>query len=349
MMAVVLTPTVAGSVIVLFMLKPLVAPRGRRMHPIKLLPQAEPRLHSFIEKLCAIIGAPLPSRIEVDCNVNASASLSGGLRGFFTGKMTLTIGLPLVSGLNLREFTGVLAHEFGHFTQGGAMRVAYIIRSVNAWFYRVVYERDRLDELLVGSMFTGVGVLSMVGVFANIAVWFSRLILKALMYLGHAVSSYLLRQMEYDADACEARVVGCETYEATTRRIAVLARTADDLRNDVMSQWRENLHLPDDFPALFERRLANLPHAQRERYESDLLAEKLSWADSHPTAVQRIAAVQRTAEPGVFTLPGAALEIFDNFGPLSQAVSVAHYEDDLDLLVNPNLLDPVSQMMGTRC
>ena len=341
-----LTPSVAGTVIVIFLLKPLVSPRGRRMHPIKLLPQAEPRLHAFIEKLCAIVGAPLPSRIEVDCNVNAAASLRGGLRGFFSGEMTLTIGLPLVAGLSLREFTGVLAHEFGHFTQGSAMRVAYVIRSVNAWFFRVVYERDRLDEWLVGTMFSGFNPLTFVSVIANVGVWFSRVVLKTLMYLGHAVSSYLLRQMEYDADHCEALVVGSDTCEATSRRIGVMARAVSDLEHDVLAEWQATLHLPDDFPALFARRLAHLTAEQQARYETELLAEKPSWADSHPTPAQRIAAAQKLAEGGVFAASGPATRLFAHFAPLSQAVSRAHYEDDLDLIVNPELLTPVAGILA---
>ena len=60
----------------------------------------------------------------------------------------LTIGLPLVAGLSAREFGGVLAHEFGHFAQGGGMRLTAVVRGVNAWFGRVVYERDEWDETL---------------------------------------------------------------------------------------------------------------------------------------------------------------------------------------------------------
>lgn len=52
----------------------------------------------------------------------------------------LTIGLPLVAGLSLQQLAGVLAHEFGHFSQGAGMRLTYIVRSINAWFLRVVYE-----------------------------------------------------------------------------------------------------------------------------------------------------------------------------------------------------------------
>ena len=54
----------------------------------------------------------------------------------------LTVGLPLVEGLNVRQLGGVLAHEFGHFAQGSGMCLTYLIRSVNAWFGRVAYQRD---------------------------------------------------------------------------------------------------------------------------------------------------------------------------------------------------------------
>ena len=62
--------------------------------------------------------------------------------GVFKKDLVLTIGLPLVAGLSIREFGGVLAHEFGHFAQGGGMRLTALVRFVNGWFARVVYERD---------------------------------------------------------------------------------------------------------------------------------------------------------------------------------------------------------------
>jgi hypothetical protein len=66
----------------------------------------------------------------------------------FGNDLVLTIGMPLVAGMSLRQFAGVLAHEFGHFSQGAGMRLSFIIRSINLWFMRVVYERDDWDERL---------------------------------------------------------------------------------------------------------------------------------------------------------------------------------------------------------
>ena len=79
----------------------------------------------------------------MNCAVDATASFRLGAAGLLGQDMTLTIGLPLVAGLSMRQFAGVLAHEFGHFSQGAGMRLTYVIRRVNGWFFRVVYERDR--------------------------------------------------------------------------------------------------------------------------------------------------------------------------------------------------------------
>jgi hypothetical protein len=56
----------------------------------------------------------------------------GDRLGVFKKDLVLTIGLPLVAGLSVREFGGVLAHEFGHFAQGGGMRLTALVRYVNA-------------------------------------------------------------------------------------------------------------------------------------------------------------------------------------------------------------------------
>jgi Zn-dependent protease with chaperone function len=70
----------------------------------------------------------------LDLQVNASASFRRGFLSLFSRDLTLTIGLPLVAGLTVRQLGGVLAHEFGHFAQGAGMRLTFVVRSVNAWF-----------------------------------------------------------------------------------------------------------------------------------------------------------------------------------------------------------------------
>ena len=110
-------PLFIGVVMVLFMIKPLFAGRPARAQPYALNPGAEPLLYEFIAKVCTLVGAPFPKRIDLDCQLNASAGFRRGWLSLFGNDLVLTIGLPLVAGMNMREFAGVQAHEFGHFTQ----------------------------------------------------------------------------------------------------------------------------------------------------------------------------------------------------------------------------------------
>jgi hypothetical protein len=235
------TPIVAGLILIFFMLKPLFARPPPQPLPVSLDPAEEPGVFRFVEKICATVGAPLPRRIDVDCQVNASAGFAAGFRSMFSQDLVLTIGLPLVAGLSLRELAGVLAHEFGHFTQGTGMRLTYIIRSVNNWFARVVYERDAWDEMLIKASTEGaigLGMALMLNA-ARFMVWLTRRILWVLMMAGHIISSFMLRQMEFDADRYEARVAGSTAFETTSLKLRLLGLASQGVYSNFQNAWNQ--------------------------------------------------------------------------------------------------------------
>src|SRR5690349_3556293 len=171
-----LAPLFSGVILVLFMIKPLFARRARRAQPLAMNPALEPALYAFIAKICDLVGAPMPRRIDLACELNASASFRRGAASLLGNDLVLTIGLPLVAGLNLAQFAGVIAHEFGHFTQGFGMRLSYVIRSVNGWFARVAYERDAWDVTLEEWAQADDWRVQIIVNLARLAVWFSRLL-----------------------------------------------------------------------------------------------------------------------------------------------------------------------------
>src|SRR6185369_1001304 len=148
--------------------------------------------------------------------------------------LVLTIGLPLVAGLDTRQLAGVLAHEFGHFTQGFGMRLTYIIRTINAWFARVAYERDAWDVWLEQCAAEADDWrVAIVVNLARLAVWFSRLLLKLLLLIGHGIGCFMLRQMEYDADSYEIKLAGSETFESASKRMYVLSLLLETTYKDI--------------------------------------------------------------------------------------------------------------------
>jgi Zn-dependent protease with chaperone function len=205
-----LGPLLVGAVLLFFLVKPLFAPRSRG-HKLRTLEFGEePLLFALVTRVAQVVGAPEPRRIDVDCQVNASAGFGSLLGGLLGGDLVLTLGLPLVAGLSIEQLAGVVAHELGHFTQGAGMRLSYVVRSVNAWFARIVYERDDWDEALARGCAAG-DHLALILNLALLCVWLTRGVLWLLMAVGHGLSCFLLRQMEFD---CPDRGVRCPQQTA---------------------------------------------------------------------------------------------------------------------------------------
>jgi len=339
------TPLLVGGTITLFLIKPLFAPRARRMQPIAIPPDLEPRVHQLAQEICRLLGAPAPVRIEANCAVNASASFDRGLGGFFGNRLVLTLGMPLVAGLTQRELAGVIAHEFGHFRQGAGMRLSYLVRRVNGWFSRVIYERDALDEALESAMTAdSVWVAVMVGC-ARVGVWFSRGVLWVLMIAGHAICALLLRQMEYDADEAEVRVAGSAAFESTALRLATLSAVMTEIEREMVRSWRKSLQLPDNLPVLLEQGHTRLGAQRRAKIEGAAGMEKTRILDTHPGTADRVRRARQLSDSGLDISDAPARELLENFDGLSRLVTLAHYEDDLNVPTSPDFLIPLEAVI----
>jgi Zn-dependent protease with chaperone function len=217
----------------------------------------------------------------------------------------LTIGLPLAAGLTLREMAGVLAHEFGHFAQGTGMRLTYVIRVVNGWFARVVYERDQWDEQLLAAQQADNWALQLFVALARLMVWLTRKILWVLMVVGHGISAFMLRQMEFDADRYEARVAGVDAFATTTEKLATLGLGMHAAMSDLGDAWRER-RLCDDLPALVRNREATIPAELRTLVVARHAQAKTGWFDTHPAAAARVASARREGAAGVVKVDAPA-------------------------------------------
>lgn len=343
-LAIYVGPLAVGVIVVGFMLKPLFAPPARRRKTKKLDPSTEPLVFAFVDGVCKSVGSPRPARIEVDCMVNASAALVGGRLEWLTGELVLTIGLPLVAGLSLKGFAGVLAHEFGHFSQRVGMRLTYLIVSINAWFARVVYERDEWDETLVAWSSDEHAYVILIALLARGAVWITRRVLWILMMVGHVVSSFLSRQMEFDADRYQARMVGTETFTETFARVRELCLGEQGAGYDVMQSWQAR-RLPDNFPKLVIANVAQLSPDALVQARLVQATARTGLFDTHPADKDRIARAQRETGVPVFRLDGPATDLFRDFDSLARAVSIARYREAFGPQVTKDQLYPVAEAL----
>ena len=323
-------PAVVGCVVAFFMVKPVLARPSRRVDPILIEPESEPDLFRFVAGICEQVRAPIPSRIQADCNVNAAASFTSILGMLLRPRFVLTIGLPLAAGLTIRELGGVLAHEFGHFAQGGGMRLTFLVRSINGWFARVVGERDRWDEALDRWTKERDWRIAIVLLVAQFSVWCSRRILHALMMAGHGISCFMMRQMEYDADSYEFKLVGSATFVETSARLRELNVVAQLGYHDLREGWVRGT-LPSNFPAFMLTHSGRLPHELAQQVQQ-IPQQRTGVFDTHPADADRIRAAEQANARGVLDGGNApATLLFRRFDALSVAATRLHYKYDLEL------------------
>jgi Zn-dependent protease with chaperone function len=284
--------------------------------------------------------APRPARIDIVAAATASAHVDNGGFGLLRRRLVLTIGLPLARSLDLRQFTGVLAHELGHFTQGSSMRLSYVVHNVNRWFARMAWGRSGIDDMVDGMINPGEHshwILFVIGLLCKLVIGVARLTLKLLAIVSHALTMNLSRQDEYDADWQAARIVGGETMgqalEATPFIDAAFTLAIERARLG----WTRR-QLPDDLVAFTRYVHKQLPTAIKDKIAAALLTTEASWFDTHPPLYQRVAAMKKSKLQGVLRLNARATCLFREFDELSKIATIDLYQSILGNALQPEHL-----------
>ncbi len=336
------SPLVIGVIMVLFMIKPLLARPSRRVSSRSLDRKFQPLLFEFVEAICQIVGAPRPKRIDVDYHINASASFRRGMRSFFGTYLVLTIGIPLTAHLSLRQFAGIMAHEFGHFGQGTGMRLSYLARTINDWFKRIVYQRDEWDDWLSTTADDVDFRIGWMLYLSMICVWISRNLLWLLMMVGHILCGYLLRQMEYDADRYQTRLAGTKSLIQAMQKIPELSIGWELAFRFINDHIRHDVY-PDDISKIIPHVWGKVPLADRKKIKRGFLEQKTSVFSSHPSVADRIAQSERENAEGLFIADLPATVLFQDFDSLSRNMTYYLYTS-MGLDLSPHEMTPMADV-----
>jgi len=321
---------IGGCLMILSLLKPLVARPARAAEPHLISPEEEPLLYAFLKQLASNVGAPEPSRIAIDCNVNCGCVFAGGIVGLFRPGFDLVVGLPLVAGLRLDQMAGVLAHELGHAALTTNIRSNRLIWSVNAWFSRVVFEPDELDQQILRRLETADRERRFVLHLAQVLVQPARGLLWLLMVAACATSCAVLRRMELEADRYQVRVAGTEAFISAVLEINLLA-VATQRALVQLSRMRQGGRLVDNYPGF----VASLRSRYSAGFASRLLAGleqgKTGMFSVHPADSHRMAFARTENCQGRVAAALPASELFANHTALCRAATIEFYEQEFGL------------------
>ena len=221
-------------VLILFLLKPIFARNEENEFSQKLDPEEESLLFSFVARLATLMNVSPPEQIRMLEDVNAVVSIERVSKlPFGKRQRVLAIGLPLFYGLSLSQFSGVLAHELGHFSQHPLRFFPRMVNFIYEWFLHAIHQREAWAKFLakVGQK-RGCGVAIVILV-TQLVIWLACGVLWLFLKLGQLFSFVLLRQMEYDADRWHARICGCGTFQAGHEKIAIMKLLWDQVADRI--------------------------------------------------------------------------------------------------------------------
>jgi Zn-dependent protease with chaperone function len=290
----------------------------------------QPELYAFIRRLCREIGAPFPYRIYLSPEVQASVFFdrTSLLSLILPTRKNLVIGLGLVNALNITEFKAVLAHEFGHFSQG-TMALGNYVYVAGRTVHDLVGGRDRWDDWLDEAREMTWQVAIFAWLFSGV-IWVIRQFLRLLYGLLNLGRFALDRQMEFHADRMAVRATGSDAivhalcrisfaYDCYREALAVLGRGLGHqtfTRDFYFHQTRagEGLRAQADDPRLGVPPPLPADPSERTRVFLPTKEDPPSLWHSHPTLTEREENAKRIyvrsegpTEPAWVLFPNAAV------------------------------------------
>ncbi len=164
------------------------------------------------------------------------------------------------------------------------------------------------------------------------------------MYIGHIVSGFLLRQMEFDADRHEARLAGSAVFQSTVRRLMELNVASQGAFVD-LSGFLQRRRLADNVPRLILANVDQIPNNVRRQMGRVIKESRTGLLDTHPADKDRIANAERENAPGVFHGEGPASDLFVHYDALCKNVTWDFYSVIFGPGVKPADLHPLDELL----
>ncbi|NPU92375.1 MAG: M48 family metalloprotease [Gammaproteobacteria bacterium] len=318
-------PAVAGSVLILFLLYPL-WPQGKPPKPYVLDRKKHARFYKLIEKMTAAIGVPAPQFIEVIPDMNAAAGPVHGMASLAKGELKLVIGMSLVMGTSVQQFMGVLAHEFGHFSQRSSMMAYIWINTVNHWLWQCGYGQDVWTERLERWQDQFENEIAQVSLF--VTEWLLklvRLLFQNLYKLNVRLTNAMSQQMEFDADLYETRVVGSAQFRAGTLVLRRMGYAWSQARQTTFQGLHEQDKMLRNLPAATLEIASGFSPGLLKKIEDDLQVEETRHWDTHPADLERIANAENAGERGMLHCELPASVLFSEVEKLCETATLNWY------------------------
>lgn len=186
--------------------------------------EEEPKLFALIDDVVNQAGTDFPKKVFLSHDVNASVFYNSSFWSMFLPvRKNLNIGLGLMNAVTTDELKGIIAHEFGHFSQR-SMKVGSYVYSVNYIIHNMLYDNEGYEKV--------VGKLASVNGWVTLPLMGGVKIVQGIQFILQQVYrvvnvNYLAlsREMEFHADEVAARIAGADAITTSLVRLDLAAKS----------------------------------------------------------------------------------------------------------------------------
>ena len=302
-----------------------------------------PKLFQFFESLSEYIGCKKPNEFYVTNETNISITFVDGIAGMFSGKTALLIGMPLVAGMSLQQFSGMVAREYGHFAQGRAVYIRFTINAINKWLYARAYKKDKIDEK-IESYLKDHEVMTFLSIICQIVKFGFRLprwIFQFLYKISLRCSYDLSRKFEFDADRYEVNVTGSSVFEQNAINLQVLNLSKNQVDKIILQKFHDTATVFEDIPLAVANIAKKYDEKAKQRIQKRMRIILEVWS-ANPADHERVVLSQQRNEQGLDIPLIPAAKLFGNVAVLNKKVSRQYYREYL------SIADPKKYMVSNK-
>jgi hypothetical protein len=306
---------VAAGLFLIGLIKPLIEPqrRGEVVYALEL--PKENTLREFTTRLCQQIDVPLPKKIQLECSTRMVAEKGGSV---------VTLGLPAIAAMSVDQFACVMANILSLHRPKSGCRVMNAMRGINYWLWQSVYGKGRFDRWL--SRVAERPHFHMAKLLLPLMLMRlpAQIVLFIPMFIANTLAQSAARAAEFDADKAASRLVGRKTFAAVIERLEQIDYSWDGVLADLNFLNTEG-QLPDNLPHQVFLRMQDMSSELWSVLRETVKAPEEKPFDTKPVAPDRLEAVQKEADTGVFKCPLAASRLFGDYEGIAQKITADFY------------------------
>lgn len=339
-LAVQIVVVLLSSLLLLALLKPLLSIRPRRYHGQFLSPEHEPDLHAFIEDVCERMRVPVPTRVYLEQGPVVETFYCHGPLGYFRNQIVLTLGMPLVAGMNTSQLAGLIGQTMNRFRIRNLPQANGLLLAFFSFMKTALHQPDVLDSAFLRWRQQGrIGDGSW-RLWAGFARW-ARLPLKGCLYLMQGMFHRWIHRLVADADKVALAFCGTDGLLNQMDQGQLLSHSHRQLMEGLDKKWRESNVLPENLVQMMlvqaRRYPSTMAQQLRDRQQRDFQAQ--AWII--PSDNLRLGRVLKQRVQGSYDCFSPAISLFQHYAKLTRRMTLRSYHHELQLPVARHQLQRV--------